>query len=146
MATARKKLTIREQIFNERVKAWNLYERMQVQKVLENTSEDKQEDIYSSYINIYRYWGGVEFIYWLRAVGDICRHHNKDIENFAIFHLPARDKGDKTKIFNLQIIAKQMGLDVTITNNRQPKPAVVRKPRVTTPKVKRGPGERGARV
>ena len=51
----------------------------------------------------------------------------------------------REQIFNLQVIAKQMGLDVTITNNRQPKPAVVRKPRATTTKVQRGPGERGAR-
>lgn len=117
MATQRKKLSLREQIFNEKVKAWTLYNRMQVQKVLENTSAKEQQDLYHAYAKIYKIWGGVEFVNWLRAVGQICRNNDKDIENFALFHLPKRTDSDNNKIHNLKIIAKQMGLDVTITKN-----------------------------
>jgi hypothetical protein len=117
MATQRRKLSLREQIFNEKVKAWNLYNRMQVQKVLENTSAAEQQDLYYSFAKIYRMWGGVEFVNWLRAVGQICRDKDKDIDNFVLFHLPKRTDSDANKIQNLKVIAKQMGLDVTITKN-----------------------------
>jgi hypothetical protein len=115
MAAQRRKLTLHEKIFNEKVKAWNLYNNMQVQKVLENTSADEQDDIDFSYRKIYRYWGGVEFVNWLRAVCKICRDRHKDIENIIIFSLPKRTNSDDYKIHNLKVIAKQMGLDVTIT-------------------------------
>jgi hypothetical protein len=115
MPKQRRKLSLREQIFNEKVKAWTLYNRMQVQKVLENTSANEQQDLYHSFAKIYRMWGGVEFVNWLRAVGEICRNNDKDIENFVLFHLPKRNESDAKKIHNLKVVAKQMGLDVEIT-------------------------------
>ncbi len=117
MAAQRRKLTLREQIFNEKVKAWNLYNSMQVQKVLEHTSRDEQDEINYTYKKIYKYWGGVEFVNWLRAVYKICRDRNKNIENIIILNLPKRTDSDAVKIHNLKVIAKQMGLDVTITKN-----------------------------
>jgi hypothetical protein len=117
MVTQRRKLTLREQIFNEKVKVWSLYNSMQVQKVLEHTSIDEQDDINYSFTKIYKYWGGVEFVNWLRAVCKICRDRNKEIENIIIFNLPKRTASDDYKINNLKVIAKQMGLDVTITKN-----------------------------
>ena len=132
MATQRKKLTLREQIFNEKVKIWDLYNRMQVQRVLENTSDVKQKELYNAFAHIYRLWGGVEFVNWLRAVGQICRNNDKELENFVLFHLPKRNSSNKVKMMNLQVVARQMGLDVTITNNRQARPEVVRKPKSIT--------------
>ena len=146
MATAHKKLTTREQIAEEKFKIWDLYCKSRVQETLENTKEQTYKEFYNTYMYSFNLWGGVELVFWLQALAKKCKSYNSELDPIAIFSLSKRDKGDKTKIFNLQVIAKQMGLDVTITNNRQPKPAVVRKPRVTTPKVKRGPGERGARV
>lgn len=146
MASTRKKLTTREKIAEEKFKIWDLYCKSRVQETLENTKDEVFKDFYNKYEYSFRLWGGVELAYWLQALVKKCKSYNSEFEPISIFPLPKRDKGDKAKIFNLQIIAKQMGLDVNITNNRQPKPAVVRKPRVTTPKVKRGPGERGARV
>lgn len=117
MAPQRKQISLREQIFNEKVKAWNLYNRMQVQKVLENTSAKEQQDLYYAYAKIYKIWGGVEFVNWLRAVGQICRKNDKEIENFVLFNLPKRTNSEEYKMHNLKVIAKQMGLDVTITKN-----------------------------
>ena len=117
MATQRKKLTLQEQIQNEKLKIWDLYNRMQVQRVLENTNEYKQKELYSAFVSTYLVWGGVELSNWLRAVGQICRNNNKELENFVLFHLPKRNASDKVKMMNLQVVAKQMGLDVTITKN-----------------------------
>jgi len=130
MATSRKKLTTREQIAQEKLKIWDLYCKSRVQETLEKTKEDTYKDIYNTYMYSFNLWGGVEFVFWLQALAKKCKSYNSDIEPIAIFSLPKRNEGDKKKIFNLQLIAKQMGLDVTITNNRKPKPPVVRKQKI----------------
>ena len=127
MATARKKLTTREQIAQEKLKIWDLYCKSRVQETLEKTKEDTYRDIYNTYMYSFKLWGGVEFVFWLQALAKKCKGYNSDIEPIAIFSLPKRNEGDKKKIFNLQLIAKQMDLDVTITNNRQPKPPALKK-------------------
>lgn len=127
MATTRKKLTTREQIAQEKLRIWDLYCKSRVQETLERTKEDTYKEIYNTYMYSFNLWGGVEFVFWLQALAKKCKGYNSEIEPIAIFSLPKRNEGDKKKIFNLQLIAKQMGLDVTITNNRKPKPPVIRK-------------------
>ena len=146
MATQRKQLTLREQIANERLKIWDLYCKSRVLETLENTKDRDFRDMYSTYTNSFRFWGGVEFVFWLQAFVKKCRSYNSDLEPIAIFSLPKRSASDKVKIANLIVIAKHMGLDVEITSNKPLKPARVSKPRTTTPKAKRGPGERGRNV
>jgi hypothetical protein len=106
-----------EQIFDQKVKIWTLYEKMQVQKTIENTNQSKQREIYLDYISTFNYWGGVEFVYWLSAVAKMCKKQNTNVETVAIFALPKRNESDDSKLLNLKVIAKQMGLDVTITKN-----------------------------
>jgi hypothetical protein len=145
--TARKtKLTLREQIEHEKIKIWDLYCKSRVQEALENTKDREFRDMYDTYMSSFRYWGGVEFVFWLQALAKKCKSYNSELESIAIFSLPKGSRSDAYKIKNLQVIAKQMGLDVAITSNRPLKPARVSKPRTTTPKAKRGPGERGAHV
>jgi hypothetical protein len=132
MATTRKKLTTREQIAQEKLKIWDLYCKSRVQETIENTKEDTYKDIYNTYMYSFNLWGGVEFVFWLQALAKKCKSYNSEIEPIAIFSLPKRNVDDKKKIINLQVIAKQMGLDVTITNNRKPKLPVVRKPKQIT--------------
>lgn len=146
MATQRKQLTLREQIFDQRVKIWDLYCKSRVLEALENTKDKDFRDIYNTYDDSFRLWGGVEFVFWLQALVKKCKSYNSELEPIAIFPLPKGSQSDAVKINNLQVIAKQMGLDVAITSNRPLKPARVARLRTTTPKAKRGPGERGARV
>ena len=145
--TARKtKLTLREQIANERVRMWDLYCKSRVLETIEKTPDHTFKDIYNTYMYTFNLWGGVEFVFWLQALAKKCKSYNSELEPIAIFPLPKGSKSDAHKIQNLQVIAKQMGLDVAITSNRPLKPARVTKPRTSTPKAKRGPGERGGNV
>ena len=136
MATQRKQLTLREQIFDQHVKIWNLYCKSRVQETLENTNDEVFKDFYNRYEYSFRVWGGVEFVFWLQAFVKKCKTYNSDLEPIAIFSLPKRNDGDKTKITMMKVIAKQMGLDVEITSLRALKPAPPVKP--PKPKYKRG--------
>ena len=146
MTAQKTKLTLREQIEHEKIKIWDLYCKSRVLETIENTKDEVFKDFYNKYDYSFRLWGGVEFVFWLQALAKKCKSYNSELEPIAIFSLPKGSRGDAHKIKNLQVIAKQMGLDVAITSNRPLKPARVTKPRTTTPKAKRGPGERGARV
>jgi hypothetical protein len=146
MTAQKKKLTLREQIANERMRMWDLYCKSRVLETIEKTPDRSFKDIYNTYMYTFNLWGGVEFVFWLQALAKKCKSYNSELEPIAIFPLPKGSQSDAVKINNLQVIAKQMGLDVAITSNRPLKPARVSKPRTTTPKAKRGPGERGARV
>ena len=117
MTKSKKKLSLREQLFDAKVKVWTLHHKMQVQKVLENTSESKQREIYLDYLQTFRVWGGVEFVNWLSAVAKMCKKQDGNIDNVAVFYLPKRNDSEQAKITNLKIIAKQMGLDVTVIKN-----------------------------
>lgn len=136
MVTQRKQLTLREQIANERVKIWDLYCKTRVQETIENTKDEVFKDFYNRYEYSFRLWGGVEFVFWLQAFVKKCKTYNSDLEPIAIYPLPKRNDGDKTKINMLKVIAKQMGLDVEITSLRALKPARPVKP--PKPKYKRG--------
>jgi hypothetical protein len=136
MATQRKQLTLREQITNERLKIWDLYCKSRVLETLENTKDRDFRDMYGTYTNSFRFWGGVEFVFWLQAFVKKCKSYNSDLEPIAIFSLPKRSASDKTKIGHLILISKQMGLDVEITSRRELKPARPVKP--PKPKYKRG--------
>ena len=136
MATQRKQLTLREQITNERLKIWDLYCKSRVLETLENTKDRDFRDMYGTYTNSFRFWGGVEFVFWLQAFVKKCKSYNSNLEPIAIFSLPKRGDGDKSKITMLKVIAKQMGLDVEITSRRALKPARPVKP--PKPKYKRG--------
>jgi len=136
MATQRKQLTLREQIANERLKIWDLYCKSRVLETLENTKDRDFRDMYSTYMNSFRFWGGVEFVFWLQAFVKKCKSYNSDLDPIAIFSLPKRSAGDQYKIAMLKVMARQMGLDVEITNNKPLKPARAVKP--PKPKYKRG--------
>ena len=136
MATQRKQLTLREQIANERMHLWDLYCKSRVLETIENTKDEVFKDFYNKYEYSFRLWGGVEFVFWLQAFVKKCKTYNSDLEPIAIFPLPKRNVGDKTKINMLKVLAKQMGLDVEITSRRALKPARPVKP--PKPKYKRG--------
>lgn len=127
MVASNKQLPIRDQISNQRLKIWDLYCKSRVAETLENTSDKTFRDIYNAYNYTFNLWGGVEFVFWLQALVKKFRQYNSNIEPIYVFSSSTKTAGDKEKMRNLQSIAKQMGLDVTITNNRKPKPPVVRK-------------------
>lgn len=130
MVEAGKKLPIRDQIFNQKLKIWDLYCKSRVAETIENTSDKTFRDIYNTYNYTFNLWGGVELVFWLQALVKKFRQYNSDIEPIFVFSTSKRSAGDSEKIRHLSVIAKQLGLDVTITNNRKAKPSVVRKKKV----------------
>ncbi len=136
MATQRKQLTLREQIEHEKIKIWDLYCKSRVQEAIENTNDKVFKDIYNTYDYSFNLWGGVEFVFWLQALAKKCKTYDGELESIAMFSLPKRNDGDRRKLLMLNVIAKQMGLDVEITSLRPLKPPPPVKP--PKPKYKRG--------
>ena len=128
MATKRKQLTLREQIEQEKLKIWDLYCKSRVQEAIENTNDKVFKDIYNTYDYSFNLWGGVEFVFWLQALAKKCKTYDSELGSIAMFSLPKRNDGDRTKIQMLSVIAKQMGLDVEITSLRALKPPPPVKP------------------
>lgn len=126
MATEAKKLPIRDQIFNQKLKIWDLYCKARVAETIENTPDKTFREIYSTYDYSFNLWGGVEAVFWLQALVKKFRQYKPEIEPIFVFSTPAKSAGDNEKIMHLNLIAKQLGLDVKITNNRTPKPRTVR--------------------
>ena len=136
MATPRKQLTLREQIEHEKIKIWDLYCKSRVQEAIENTNDKVFKDIYNTYDYSFNLWGGVEFVFWLQALAKKCKTYDGELESIAMFSLPKRNDGDRRKLLMLNVIAKQMGLEVEITSLRPLKPPPPVKP--PKPKYKRG--------
>lgn len=116
MPASNNKLPIRDQIFNQKLKVWDLYCKSRVAETIENTKDQTFRDIYNTYNYSFNLWGGVEVVFWLQALVKKFRQYNSDIEPIYVFSTPKRGASDTEKIANLRVIAKQMGLDVTITN------------------------------
>lgn len=127
MSQSDKKLPIRDQIFNQKLKIWDLYCKLRVAETIEKTDDKSFRDIYNAYNYTFNLWGGVELVFWLQALVKKFRQYNPEIEPIYVFSSTKRTSGDNEKIRHLQVIANQLGLDVTITNNRTPKQRAVRK-------------------
>lgn len=113
---------LKAEIFNTKVRVWELHNAMQTEKVIENYTDAQQKNLYNEYTSTVLKWGGVEFESWLRAIAKICKQHDHQLPNVDVFPLPKLTEGDDKKIMHLRVIAKQLNLDVTITNNRKPRP------------------------
>lgn len=114
-----KSITIKEQIFNQKLEIWDLYCKLRVQETIENEGDRTFKDIYLTYLRTFNVWGGVELVFWLQALVKKFRGYNKQIEQIYIFSLSKQTDSDAMKLRNLKAIAKRMGLDVTITHNKK---------------------------
>lgn len=106
-----------KQIFNQKLKIWNLYSKMRVAQTLENTKEQTFRDIYNTYSYSFNLWGGVELVFWLQALVKKFKSYDSDIEPIYIYSLSKRNDNRDYKLNQLKAIAKQMNLDVTIKLN-----------------------------
>jgi len=146
MATVRKSIGIRKQIAAQLQHTFEVSERLEEQIIFERLKQSDRDVLDSMLREYQRYYGLVSYQYWLRAVVRSMKENITKLNKVLVYELLSRSESDRQKLKFLDVMAKQMGADVTITNNRALKPARVYKPRISAPKAKRGPGERGPRI
>ena len=127
-----KQQSARQQAVAQWQRVFEIAEKFEETQVFERLSQQQRDQLDSMYRGYQRNYGSVAYQYWLRAVVRSMRANIKNLNQVQVYELQSRSAGDKQKIFYLQVMAKQMGMDVTITNNRSAKPArkrVSNKPR-----------------
>ena len=118
-----KQQSTRQQAVAQRQRVFEIAEKLQETQVFERLSQQQRDQLDSMYRGYQRDYGAVSYQYWLRAVVRSMRPNIKNLNQVQVHELQSRSAGDKQKIFYLQVMAKQMGMDVTINNNRAAKPA-----------------------
>lgn len=118
-----KQQSTRQQAVAQRQRVFEIAEKLQETQVFERLSQQQRDQLDSMYRGYQRDYGAVAYQYWLRAVVRSMRSNIKNLNQVQVHELQSRSAGDKQKILYLQVMAKQMGMDVTINNNRAAKPA-----------------------
>jgi hypothetical protein len=118
-----KQLSMRQQAVEQRQRVFEIAEKLEETQVFERLSQQQRDQLDLMYRGYQRDYGAVAYQYWLRAVVRSMRPNIKNLNQVQVHELQSRSAGDKQKILYLQIMAKQMGMDVTINNNRMAKPA-----------------------
>jgi hypothetical protein len=114
---------MRQQAVEQRQRVFEIAEKLEETQVFERLSQQQRDQLDLMYRGYQRDYGAVAYQYWLRAVVRSMRPNIKNLNQVQVHELQSRSAGDKQKILYLQIMAKQMGMDVTINNNRMAKPA-----------------------
>lgn len=114
--------SIKQQAIAQRQRVFEIAEKLEEAQVFERLSQQQRDQLDSMYRGYQRDYGAVAYQYWLRAVVRSMRPNIKNLNQVQVHELQSRSAGDKQKIIYLQVMAKQMGMDVTINNNRTVKP------------------------
>jgi len=112
----RKSVLLHKQAAEQRQHVFEISEKHQEQLIFERITEEQRDHSYQ------RNYGVVAYQYWLRAVVRSMKPNMKHLNQVLVYELQSRTSSDAQKQRFLNVMAKQMGLDVTITNNRVPKP------------------------
>lgn len=114
--------SIKQQAIAQRQRVFEIAEKLEEAQVFERLSQQQRDQLDSMYRGYQRDYGAVAYQYWLRAVVRSMRPNIKNLNQVQVHELQSRSASDKQKIIYLQVMAKQMGMDVTINNNRTVKP------------------------
>jgi len=118
---------LRAKAAEQKQRIFELAEKLQEQIIFERLPQDKRDDLDDMYHWYQQQFGPVAYQYWLRAVVRSMKDNIKYLNKVLVFELLGRNEGDKKKLLYLEVIAKQMGMDVTIVNNRVAKAGKVKK-------------------
>lgn len=121
MDAERKSVGLRKKSAQQRQSLFEIAEKFEEQKVFERLTQSQRDELDEMYRGYQSMYGPVAYQYWLRAVVRSMRGNIQYLNKVLVFELQPRSEGDVQKIKFLDVMAKQMGLDVTITNNRVPK-------------------------
>lgn len=127
MTAIPKSVALRAKAAEQRQHIFELAEKYEEQRIFERLPEDQRENLDYYYRWYQQQYGPVSYQYWLRAVVRSMKENIKYLNKVLVFELLGRNDGDKKKLQFLEVMAKQMGMDVTITNNRVAKPVKKKK-------------------
>lgn len=123
MAT-RKKLTaseLRDEVLELKAQLYNLNQKYEETLILERLTDRQKDDLNVMLQSYQRMYGPVQYHNWLRAVASSMRGHFTDIGQVLISPVLSRKSSDAMKRQFLEVMAKQMGVDVTVTLNKKKK-------------------------
>lgn len=118
-----KQQSSRQQVVAQKQRVFEIADLLEEMQVYERLTQKQRDELDMMYRGYQRDYGAVAYQYWLRAVVRSMRPNIKNLNQVVVHELLSRSNGDTGKILYLQIMARQMGADVTITNNRVARPA-----------------------
>jgi hypothetical protein len=122
MEAERKSVRLREKIEEQKQHIFEIAEKHQEQLIFERLTQEQRDQLDEILHSYQRNYGVVAYQYWLRAVVRSMKPNIKHLNQVLVYELRSRSESDNQKQKFLNVMAKQMGLDVMITNNRIPKP------------------------
>ena len=122
MDAERKSVRLRKQAAEQRQHVFEIAEKYEEQLIFERITEEQRDQLDAILYSYQRNYGVVAYQYWLRAVVRSMKPNMKHLNQVLVYELQSRTSSDSQKQRFLNVMAKQMGMDVTITNNRVPKP------------------------
>lgn len=118
-----KQQSSRQQVVAQKQRVFEIADLLEEMQVYERLTQKQRDELDMMYRGYQRDYGAVAYQYWLRAVVRSMRPNIKNLNQVVVHELLSRSNGDTGKILYLQIMARQMGADVTITSNRVARPA-----------------------
>ena len=118
MEAERKSVHLREKIEEQKQHIFEIAEKHQEQIVFERITQEQRDQLDAILRSYQRNYGVVAYQYWLRAVVRSMKPNMKHLNQVLVYELQSRTSSDSQKQRFLNVMAKQMGMDVTITNNR----------------------------
>ena len=122
MEAERKSVRLREKIEEQKQHIFEIAEKHQEQLIFERLTQAHRDQLNTMLHSYHQQHGAVTYQYWLRAVIRSMRPNMKHLNQVLVYELQSHTSSDAQKQRFLNVMAKQMGMDVTITNNRVPKP------------------------
>ena len=122
MDAERKSVRLREKIEEQKQHIFEIAEKHQEQIVFERITQEQRDQLERMLHSYQQHHGVVAYQYWLRAAVRCMRPNIKHLNQVLVYELQSLSSSDAQKQRFLNVMAKQMGMDVTITNNRPPKP------------------------
>jgi hypothetical protein len=118
----RKKLTtaeLRDEVLKMKAHVYNLSEKYEETLILERLTDRQKEDLNYMLQSYQRTYGPVQYHNWLRAVMRSMRENFYDIGKVLISPVLHHKNSDLMKKHFLEVLAKQMDVDVTVTLNKK---------------------------
>lgn len=98
---------------------YNLSDKYEETLILERLTDRQKEDLNAMLQGYQRMYGPVQYHNWLRAILRSMNNYFTDIGHVLISPALERKHSDVMKKKFLEVIAKQMDVDVTVTLNRK---------------------------
>ena len=123
MATRKKRSAteLRQAVFKQKAHVYSLAQKYEEMQIYERLTDKQKDDLNAMLQGYQRMYGPVQYQNWLRAVMRSMRSHFTDVGQVLISSVLERKHSDETKRQFLEVMALQMGIDVTVTLNKNKK-------------------------